>query len=39
MNMVKEMVHQMLSLVNANLKYPEEFDMPLQRFVRNKYAQ
>jgi len=37
-NMVKEMVHQMISLINANLKYPEEFDMPLLRFVKNKYS-
>jgi len=37
-NMTKEMVHQMISLVNANLKYPEEFDAPLLRFVKNKYS-
>lgn len=36
-NMVKEMVHQMISLINADLKYPEEFDVPLPRFVRKKY--
>lgn len=36
-NMVKEMIHQMISLINANLKYPEEFDVPLPRFVRKKY--
>lgn len=36
-NMAKEMVHQMISLINANLKFPEEFDMPMHRFVRNKY--
>jgi len=36
-NIVKEMVHQMISLINANLKYPEEFDVPMPRFVRKKY--
>jgi len=36
-NMVKEMVHQMISLINSNLKYPDEFDAPLIRFVRRKY--
>jgi multimeric flavodoxin WrbA len=36
-NMAKEMVHQMISLINANLKFPEEFDMPMHRFVTNKY--
>lgn len=36
-NMAKEMVRQMISLINANLKFPEEFDMPMHRFVRNKY--
>lgn len=37
-NMAKEMVHQMISLINANLKYPEEFDAPMPRFVRKKYS-
>ncbi len=36
-NMVKEMVHQMVSLIQSNLKYPEEFDVPMVRFVRRKY--
>lgn len=36
-NMAIEMVHQMSSLINANLKYPEEFDVPIQRLVRKKY--
>ena len=36
-NMAKEMVHQMISLINANLKFPEEFDIPMHRFVKNKY--
>jgi multimeric flavodoxin WrbA len=37
MHSTKEMIHQMISLKNANLKYPEEFDAPLPRFVRKKY--
>lgn len=36
-NMAKEMVRQMISLSKANLKYPEEFDVPLLRFVKDKY--
>ena len=36
-NIVKEMSHQVVSLVHANLKYPEEFSMPLHRHVRAKY--
>lgn len=36
-NMVKEMIHQMISLINANLKYPEELDVSLPRLVRNKF--
>jgi hypothetical protein len=32
--MAKAMVHQMYSLFRANLKYPEEFDRPLHRLVR-----
>jgi len=36
-NMAKEMVHQMISFINANLKFPEEFDIPMHRFVKNKY--
>jgi hypothetical protein len=27
----------MISLIRANLKYPEEFDAPMIRFVRKKY--
>ena len=34
---VKEMVSQMISMINADLKYPEEFQMPLHRFVKKKY--
>jgi len=37
-NMVKEMVHQMVSLIRSNLKYPEEFDVPMIRYVRKKYS-
>lgn len=36
-NMAIEMVHQMISLINANLKYPEESDVPIPRLVRKKY--
>lgn len=36
-NTVKGMVHQMICLIDANLKYPEEFDVPIRQFVRNKY--
>jgi multimeric flavodoxin WrbA len=36
-NMVKEMVRQMISLIQANLKFPEEFDVPMLRFVKRKY--
>ena len=34
--MAKAMVHQMHALFRANLKYPEEFDMPLHRLVREE---
>ena len=37
MKSAKEMARQMISLSHANLKYPEEFDAPLSRFVRKKY--
>jgi multimeric flavodoxin WrbA len=36
-NMVKEMVHQMISLIQSAPKFPEAFDLPLSRFVREKY--
>ena len=39
MNMAKMMARQMHALFQANLKYPEEFDMPLHRLVREKYTQ
>ena len=35
--MAPEMLNQMISLINANLKYPEEFDSPIIRLVRKKY--
>ena len=38
MNLAKEMVDQMISLIHANLKYPEQFDVPLSRFVKKKYG-
>lgn len=37
MNMAKEMARQMRALFKANLKYPEEFDKPLHRIVRERY--
>ena len=37
-DMAKAMVHQMQALFQANLKYPEEFDMPLHRLVREKLS-
>jgi multimeric flavodoxin WrbA len=36
LNMAKGMVHQMHALFQANLKYPQEFDLPLHRLVREK---
>ena len=35
--MAREMVHQMIGLINANLKYPKEFDAPILRFAKKKY--
>jgi multimeric flavodoxin WrbA len=37
-NTVREMVHQMISLINADLKFPGEFDVPMPRFVKEKYG-
>jgi hypothetical protein len=37
MNMAREMARQMQALCRADLKYPEEFDMPLHRLVRERY--
>lgn len=36
--MARAMVHQMRALSQANLKYPEEFDMPLHRIARERYG-
>lgn len=36
-NSAKETVHQMISLIHANPKYPEEYDAPMIRFVKKKY--
>ena len=36
-NMAKEMVHQVISLVQSNLRFPAAFDIPMTRFVRKKY--
>ena len=36
-NIAKEMVHQVISLVQSNLRFPEAFDIPITRFVRKKY--
>jgi multimeric flavodoxin WrbA len=37
LNMAKGMAQQMISLINADLKYPEEFDVTLPRYVMNTY--
>jgi multimeric flavodoxin WrbA len=36
-HMANEMIHQVISLIQANLKFPEEFKVPLYRHVREKY--
>jgi multimeric flavodoxin WrbA len=36
--MARTMVRQMHALFQAHLTYPKEFDMPLQRLVREKYG-
>jgi multimeric flavodoxin WrbA len=33
----KETIRQMISMIKADLKYPDEFQMPLNRFVKKKY--
>lgn len=38
MNAVKVLVHQMIELIQADLKYPERFHSPLLRYVREKYG-
>lgn len=35
---VKEMISQMALMIQAGLKYPEAFDLPLHRFVKKKYG-
>ena len=37
LNMAKEVVRQMISLIQANPNFPDEFDVPLHRFVKKKY--
>lgn len=37
LNMARMMANQMHGLFKANLKYPEEFNMPLHRLVYEKY--
>ena len=37
-NMVKEMVHQMIALINSHLRYPDEYHTPLSRHVRSKIS-
>ena len=36
LNMAKTMSHQMISLINADLKFPKEFDTPLLRYVKDR---
>lgn len=38
LNMAKELVRQMISLINSDHKFPEEFKVPLPRFVKEKYS-
>ena len=38
MNMAREMVRQMRALFDSKLRYPEEYDVPLHRIVREKYG-
>ena len=35
---VKEMVDQMIRMIQAGLKHPEAFDLPLQRYVKKKHG-
>jgi hypothetical protein len=37
LNVARETTRQMISLIRARPRYPEEFDAPLHRFVRSKY--
>ena len=36
-DMTLEMVHQMIALINAHLKFPEEFDSPIHRVAGKKH--
>jgi len=38
-HMVNEMTRQVMSLVRADLKFPDEFTAPLYRHVKDKYSQ
>jgi multimeric flavodoxin WrbA len=38
-NMAKEMAHQMISFISSNLKFPEEFDVPMHKMVTRKLRQ
>ena len=33
----KEIIHQMISIIKTQSKYPDEYQMPLHRFVKEKY--
>jgi len=35
---VKEMISQMVLMIQAGLKHPEAFDLPLHRYVKKKYG-
>ncbi len=37
-NSTKEMVQQMIALMQSDLKFPEKFNSPLPRYVRDKYS-
>ena len=37
-NLTKEMIRQMILLIQADLKYPQEFDQPINRYVTKKYG-
>ena len=38
LNLAKEMARQMISLIDADLKYPKEFYAPLPRYTAEKYT-
>jgi multimeric flavodoxin WrbA len=37
LNTAKAMTDQMIAFINADLKYPEKFDVPLTRYVPSRY--